>query len=88
MWRIGAKGHVRGTLPSHDAENEDNDGAGAHGERKQRIAPSGRRKQHHLSAEPQLYSIKPGERREGRPARGTEACREAAPEAESGAQHF
>jgi hypothetical protein len=40
VWRIGAKGHVRGTLPSHDAENEDNDGAGAHGERKQRVAPS------------------------------------------------
>lgn len=51
MRRRPCEGNLRGTLPSHEAKNEDEHGARAHGERKQGAAPAGRRQQHHGGAD-------------------------------------
>jgi hypothetical protein len=50
------EGDPRGTLPGHESENEDDHGAGAHGEREQRTPPSSHGKQHHVDGVPRLSS--------------------------------
>jgi hypothetical protein len=49
------KGHPGRALPSHEAEYEDEDKTGAHGERKERTAPSRRRQHHHRARHTQQY---------------------------------